>query len=182
MPTTTAYIQRLFGSDGVYPYLANYLDPTADNYQVVATDVPLVQGRIFRHSLGEDLSVSAIPVHHGPIAAVAWRVDVLGCSMTFSGDMNNAYQALADLAADTDLLVVHAAVPDSASGVATRLHMTPRQLGEVAAKAKARGLVLSHIMRRSDDPQALRVAIKRSYAQPVFIARDLERFELGRPE
>ncbi|MDQ7084614.1 MAG: hypothetical protein Q9M36_06645 [Sulfurovum sp.] len=95
------------------------------------------------------VSISAISVHHGPIPALAYRVTVGEQSITFSGDMNGDYHTLEKLAQNTNILVAHNAVPKDARGIATRLHMTPFIIGQIAQSAKVKSLVLSHRMLRT---------------------------------
>jgi ribonuclease BN (tRNA processing enzyme) len=61
-------------------------------------------------------------------AAGGWRVNIAGCSISFSGDMSNQYQALGKLAVDSDLLVINNAIPEKAQGAARNLHMPPPKL------------------------------------------------------
>ena len=92
MPSTVEFVQRLFGDEGVFPYLEDYVDPTADNeYRILPVNIPLDSTEIQSFNLRDGLVISAVPVHHGPVAAIAWRVDISDCSVSFSGDMSNQY-------------------------------------------------------------------------------------------
>jgi len=178
MPATSEFLQRLFGPQGAWRYLSDYLDPQqGGDYLLKPQDVPLQPQRISRYPLTPELTLSAIPVHHGPVAAVAWRADVAGCAITFSGDMNNRYQTLAKLAQGSDLLVMHNAIPEGATGVARRLHMPPSEIGRIAARARAKKVVISHRMRRTlgKETETL-AAIRRYYDGPVAFSNDLDRY------
>jgi len=175
MPATSIFVDRQIGPTGAYPYLANYLQPGQQSaYKVVPTDAPINDREVHHYTLSPAITASSVAVHHGPIAAVAWRVNVGRCSVTFSGDMNNEYQTLADLALDTDLLVIHNAVPESAAGVATQLHMRPSEIGRIAHNAKAKQLLISHRMTRTlgQTSDTLRL-IREHYQGPVSFAEDL---------
>ena len=108
MPTTTEYIEHLFGQSSAYQYLNSYLKPDKNSkYKIKVTDAPLDKRTIHSLKISEQIIAKSIAVNHGPIAAVAWRVEIGDCSITFSGDMSNQYRSLAILADDTDLLVAN---------------------------------------------------------------------------
>lgn len=181
MPATTEFIQRLFGPQGAFPYLADNVDPALDgDFLVRAEDVPLqikTPKKVFDL---DDIGLTALPVHHGPVAAVAWRVDVGSCSIGFSGDMSNQRQHIVSLFKDADLLVMHNAVPQGVQGVARRLHMPPSAIGKIAQSANAGGVVLSHRMRRSlGREQATLKAITEHYQGPIAFADDGQQFTVG---
>ena len=179
MPSMEQFVSRLFGNEGAFSYLSNYVDPKQRSaFKLNAKSVGLDLKEVTYYPVGREMILSAIPVHHGPIAAVAWRVDVAGCAITFSGDMNNDYQTLEKLALDSDILVMHNAVPESAKGVAAHLHMTPSQIGQIAQLAKVKQLVMSHRMKRTIGKESdAEQKIKQSYQGPVLFADDLDRFK-----
>ena len=180
MPATTDFVERLLGHDGAYRYLREYVaDERPSDYKVRPSDVPLVRGDIQRVQLTEDVSVSATYVHHGPVAAVAWRVDIGNCSIAFSGDMSNRFDTFSTLAEGADLLVMHNAVPDDAGRIARNLHMTPAEIGRIARDAEAERVVLSHFMNRTQGRQEETLqALRQNYAGPVELATDGQRFSL----
>jgi ribonuclease BN (tRNA processing enzyme) len=179
MPSMEQFVSRLFGNEGAFSYLSNYVDPKQRSaFKLKAKSVGLDLKEVTYYPVGREMILSAIPVHHGPIAAVAWRVDVAGCAITFSGDMNNDYQTLEKLALDSDILVMHNAVPETAKGVAAHLHMTPSQIGQIAELAKVKQLVISHRMKRTIGKESdAEQKIKQSYQGPVLFADDLGRFK-----
>ena len=81
--------------------------------------------------------------------ALAWRVEIGGKRIVFSGDTNGEGDGLTQLASDADLFVAHNAVPEGATGVERRLHMPPSVIGTIAANAHVKQLVLSHRMLRT---------------------------------
>jgi ribonuclease BN (tRNA processing enzyme) len=179
MPSMEQFVSRLFGSEGAFSYLSNYVDlKQGSAFKLKAKSVGLDLKEVTYYPVGREMILSAIPVHHGPIAAVAWRVDVAGCAITFSGDMNNDYQTLEKLALHSDILVMHNAVPETAKGVAAHLHMTPSQIGQIAELAKVKQLVMSHRMKRTIGKESdAAQKIKQSYQGPVLFADDLDRFK-----
>lgn len=179
MPSMEQFVSRLFGNEGAFSYLSNYVDSKQRSaFKLKTKSVGLDLKEVTYYPVGRDVMLSAITVHHGPIAAVAWRVDVAGCAITFSGDMNNDYQTLEKLALDSDILVMHNAVPESAKGVAAHLHMTPSQIGQIAELAKVKQLVMSHRMKRTIGKESdAEQKIKQFYQGPVLFADDLDRFK-----
>lgn len=181
MPSPKAFIDGLFAApNGIYHYLSRFVtDGEGDAYQIKAQEVPLDQSQIWQGFSNERLELSAVPVHHGPLPALAWRVDIAGHSITFSGDMNGELNTLPKLAKDTDLLVAHNAIPEGLGGTARNLHMPPSVIGMVAHEANVKRLVLSHRMRRTfgKEEQTL-AAIRTSYKGPADFAEDLQCFEI----
>jgi ribonuclease BN (tRNA processing enzyme) len=100
-------------------------------------------------AFGEHLSAYAARVIHGSVPALAWRVEIGGKSIVFSGDTNREGADLVRLAKDADLFIAHNAVPEGATGVERRLHMPPSVIGQIAQEAHVKRLVLSHRMLRT---------------------------------
>ncbi|MGJ8662223.1 MAG: MBL fold metallo-hydrolase [Marinicella sp.] len=175
MPDTTVFIDRLFGTDGAYRYLNSYLNPEKNSYfKIKTTDAPLDQHQINTIKIDDEVTIKSIAVNHGPISAVAWRVDVGNCSITFSGDMSNEYQSLARLAKNTDLLVANNVVKESVTGVGRWLHMPPSEIGKIARNAQAKKIMLAHFMRRSDSVKDVASEIiKKEYDGEVLLAEDM---------
>jgi len=119
-------------------------------------------------------------VIHGGVPALAWRVELRGKSIIFSGDTNGEGEGLPRLAATADLFIAHNAVPEGATGVERRLHMPPSVIGEIAAKAQVKKLVLSHRMLRTLGREDQTLAeIKKHYSGPVTFASDLDCFPVN---
>ncbi|MFK8069108.1 MAG: MBL fold metallo-hydrolase [Gammaproteobacteria bacterium] len=180
MPSMDQFVSRLFGLEGAFSYLSNYLEPDQNSaFKLKTKSVGLDLKEVTYYPIGSEIILSAIPVHHGPIAAVAWRIDLAGCAITFSGDMNNDFQTLEMLALNSDMLVMHNAVPETAKGVAAHLHMTPSQIGHIAQKAEVKQLVISHRMKRTlGKENKTEQKIKQTYSGPILFADDLDRFKL----
>lgn len=181
MPSASQFVQRLLGPDGAFAYLQDYLSG-ADSYRLLAHDV-LADGKM-KQKLKTELpyTITAVPVRHGPIPALAWRIDIDGQSLVFSGDMSNRNQTLVDLATGAELLVAHHAIPEQASEVARRLHMPPSEIGKIAATAGVNQLVLSHRMNRTLGIEASSSReIRRHYQGPLVFADDLQCIKPGRP-
>ncbi|MCF6245495.1 MAG: MBL fold metallo-hydrolase [Sulfurovum sp.] len=178
MPSTEDFVERLFeNGDGAWQYLGDHLDGTA-RLQLKAHDVDESKKVkvIYNHN---GIKVSAVSVHHGIIPAIAYRVDIGDKSITFSGDMNGDYHTLETLAKRTDILVAHNAVPKGVKGVATQLHMTPNIIGQIAKKARAQKLVLSHRMLRTlGKEKTTKREIRKSYKGSLTFANDKSYYKL----
>jgi ribonuclease BN (tRNA processing enzyme) len=128
----------------------------------------------------KDYKITAVAVHHGPVPALAWRIDINGRAIAFSGDMNGDNHTLKKLAAGADLLVAHHAVPQDAAGVARNLHMPPSVIGDIAAEAKVKQLVLSHRMIRTLGRETeSELEIRKHYSGPLKFAEDGQCFTVN---
>lgn len=179
MPGTNEWIGRLIGPDGAWPYLADLLSPlSAAGHEVRVHELD-ASGRSEATALSRDgITLTAVPTDHGPVPALAWRVDIDGVGITFTGDTANRRQTVAGLAEDSALLVASHAIPEGARGVARELHMPPSQIGRIAAEADVNMVILSHRMERTRGREsASRDVIRREFKGPVVFANDLECWE-----
>ena len=178
MPSTTEFVRDLFSEPhGAWRYLSELVEPgTEGNYElqphdVVSSSIPVL---VFRNS---GMVVYAVRVIHGAFPALAWRVEVGGKRIVFSGDTNGEGDGLTQLALDADLFVAHNAVPEGATGVERRLHMPPSVIGMIAANAHVKRLVLSHRMLRTlGKENETQAEIKRRFSGPIAFANDLDCF------
>jgi len=179
MPSTKDFAERLFKDDeGAWQYLGDHLDGTA-RLQLKAHNVDDTR-KVKTIYKQDNISIMAVSVHHGPIPAIAYRVNVGNKSITFSGDMNGDYHTLERLAKGTDILVAHNAVPKGSTGVAAKLHMTPDIIGQIAHKAHVKKVVLSHRMLRTlgKETETLN-EIKKSYKGSVKFANDKDKYKVN---
>jgi len=177
MPATTEFVADLFGEKhGAYRYLSELLTPGEESsYKLQPHDVQgsAKPAEAFRNG---DLAAYAAGVIHGGVPALAWRVEVGGKVIAFSGDTNGE-GGLTQLAASADLFVAHNAVPEGAAGVERRLHMPPSVIGQIALDAHVKHLVLSHRMLRTLGKEVQSKAeIERRFAGPMEFANDLDCF------
>jgi ribonuclease BN (tRNA processing enzyme) len=185
MPSTVAFVRALFDSTrGAYRYLGDFLSPMSRNtYKLQPQDVGEIRAprktkdKIWSVFANDRLKASATTVEHGSLPALAWRIEVGGKSIVFSGDTNGEGDHLERLALQAELLVAHNAVPESASGVERRLHMPPSVIGRIAHEAGVKQLVLSHRMRRTLGRETETLdSIRKNFAGPVAFANDLDCF------
>lgn len=130
--------------------------------------------------------VTAFLVQHGEWKqAFGYRFDTPGRSIVLSGDTRPS-DALVRMASGVDVLIHEVQPSDSTLRPGTRTaaawaayvreyHTTALQLGELAARAKPKLLVVYHDGRRAPRQQIL-ADIRRSFAGPVVLAEDLQRF------
>jgi ribonuclease BN (tRNA processing enzyme) len=178
MPATTEFVGTLFGPAGAYRYLQGYLKDN-EAYRLTAIDIDAAGTTEQQVNSTDNYRLTAVPVNHGPLPALGWRVDIDERRIVFSGDMSNANGTLAELATDADILVAHNAVPEEATGVARKLHMPPSVIGQIAQQAAVKQLVLSHRMQRTlgREDESTR-HIRKHYAGPLTYANDLQCFRL----
>jgi len=178
MPATTSFVNKLLGRKGAYAYLDDYIDRTQQNdYHIRVVDIVLNRKELQEFHLNKNIKLKTITVFHGPVAAIAWRVEIGKCIITFSGDMSNHYATLATLAQGSDILVAHNAISEDTKGVARRLHMPPSEIGKIAKQAKVKKLVLSHRMLRTlGTEKKTKKIIRQFYQGPISFADDMARY------
>lgn len=177
MPSTTTFVQTLFGPNGAYRYLSNYLDGS-DRYTILPKDINTESKQEQTVLKNNNAHIKAVPTHHGPIPAVAWQINIAGKKIVFSGDMNNDHHTLTHLARDADILVAHHAIPAGSKGVARNLHMPPGVIGGIAAQSNVKQLVLSHHMLRTlDQTSNSQTQIRQQYTGLLHFAEDLQCFK-----
>ncbi|WP_306397262.1 MBL fold metallo-hydrolase [Telluria beijingensis] len=129
--------------------------------------------------------------------AVAFRVETAGKVYVYSGDTGPT-RRLARLAKGADVLVTEVVHPeaiadylrktlkgasaDFADGAADRMrksHLTPQDIGKIAAEAGVQSVVLTHFvpaLGTQSDPNIFTRGISPAYTGPVSLAKDLDRF------
>ena len=178
-PSTTAYVDRLFGAKGAYAYLPRF----RNELRLTATDLPTAPTAPIHTVLEEGpLRVTSIAVDHDDVPAVAYRIQYAGHALVVSGDLASKNDNLVTLAAGADLLVYDATVldpPGSPAGLYD-LHTAPHRIGEVAAAARVKAVVLSHIPPNVEkEKESVVQSVKESYRGKVDMAADCMRFDLA---
>jgi ribonuclease BN (tRNA processing enzyme) len=173
------FLHALFASpDGAFHYLDDFLSGEA-GYRLIPHEVEADGTEAVTVADNKRFRLTAIPVHHGPIPALAWRIVIDGKRIVISGDMNGDMHTLEKLADHADLLVAHHAIPEGMQGVARNLHMPPSVIGNIAAKAGVERLVLSHRMLRTigQETESSRL-IRMQYKGPMVFAEDGQCFSV----
>jgi ribonuclease BN (tRNA processing enzyme) len=181
-PSTEAFVDGLFGPGGVYRYLRHF----GAEMRVSGENVPATLGAAPRTvTLPGGIRVTGQAIHHGDAPAVAFRIELGGRSLVYAGDIDpSGLASLAQLAQGADLLVVSCAVldpPESPEGL-YQLHSPPKLLGETAAKAAVKALLLTHLPPAVEVKEAEALAsVRASYAGPVTFATDGLRVRVAGP-
>lgn len=142
---------------------------------------------------GQDWQLSAFRVEHQPVdQAFGFRIDQGSASVVISGD-TKVSDNLIKHSKDTDLLVQEvfwsqglreaaAAATDAAERARFELldtyHTGSEDLGKVAARANAKHLILSHIIRSRGNPEDFEKDIGPQYGGKLTVAEDLMNFEV----
>ena len=175
-PDTKTFVSRMIGPNGAFPHLADSLIRQPDRgYRLLVRNVPAKGRQRWAGFASDHLRLAAIPVHHGGVPTLAWRVEAANKSIVFAGDFSNQKDLVAGFARDVDALVVSHALPETARPAAREEFAIPSKLGRVAARADARMLILGHRTNatRGRESQSIE-AIEREYLGPVIFADGLE--------
>lgn len=116
--------------------------------------------------LPDDVALSVTPVPH-TAESVAYSVVQGATRLVYTGDTGYD-ERVADWAAGCDLLLAECSLPD---GLAIREHLTPRQVGAMAARANARRLVLTHFYPPVESVDIVG-EVAEQFTGPVVLATD----------
>ena len=180
MPSTTEFVHDMFSDPhGVFRYLSELVEPgTGGSYQLRPHNVVVGSAPALVFHNG-DMTLYAVRVIHGAVPSLAWRVEIGGKRIVFSGDTNGEGDGLTQLARYADLFVAHNAVPEGATGVERSLHMPPSVIGTIAANAHVKQLVLSHRMMRTLGREGeTEREIRQRFGGPILFANDLDCFSV----
>ena len=174
--TTTGFADRLLGADGLYPYLAHYLGSSSrDGFVLAVRDVPAAGRRRWSGYGTDHIALSSVPVHHGGMPALAWRVRIGGQTLVFAGGFSNRNDLVAGFAEAADVLVVDHAVQEDIRGDLRSYYVRPSQIGRIASRAEARMVVLGHRAWRTRGRESTsRAAIEEHYDGHLILAAEME--------
>lgn len=158
---------------GAYGYLSGYLDGSGRLVQLLPREIDRDMTDPVQVLEG-DIRIDALPVPHGIVPALGFRVTVGDVSIVFASDQNGSSEAFTDFAGDAAVLVMHLPVPEDATGTALQLHARPSRVASIAAEADAGTLVLSHFMARSlRDLDGNVDVVRAGYDGKLVVASDL---------
>lgn len=141
-------------------------------------------------------AVDAGKSSYGAAETFSYRFETKSRSFVFTGDTGPS-RAVVELSRNADVLISEVVdlekikrfakarykAPDSALGpMATHMvreHLEPRAVGELAATAGVKLVILSHIVPGLDDeedPESYAAGARQTFKGPVVIARDLDAF------
>ncbi|MDQ2872051.1 MAG: MBL fold metallo-hydrolase [Candidatus Eremiobacteraeota bacterium] len=115
------------------------------------------------------LSISFAPTVHS-IKTYAMRVESDGFAVAYSADTAPC-EAVVALASRADAFICECTLGAAGSDARPRMHSTAREAGEMAARAEARHLVLSHYGSECD-PAAMLQAARSAYDGTITLADD----------
>ena len=174
-PNIKEYLNRMFGKNGAYAYMNDILTPQSDSFQIK----PIMFNQGFNSQNFNGITVGTVGVNHGIIPAIAYCININGKKIVFAGDTSAQSEKLISLAHNADYLIVHHAILEHAGAYAKRLHITPTRIGEVAAKAGVKNLILSHRMKRTyASEQESLTLIRKHYQGNIIWAEDLMKIEV----
>jgi ribonuclease Z len=117
---------------------------------------------------------TALTEHFRPCLALRFDDPITGRALTYSADTRPC-DAVAALSRDSDVLIHEATTPGPHAG-----HTSPREAGEIAARAGARRLILVHFSPHWTMPEEKALAEARAggFTGPVEIGREQQVIEL----
>jgi ribonuclease BN (tRNA processing enzyme) len=197
-PSTSEFVNDMFnintGMDRYLHIFSQMISAGVFGYSV--TDVPPVWNNpltvddLASHVIynQDGLVITAVGVNHGPAPALAFRIDYKGKSIVYSGDTSSDTigKHMETLAHDADLLIYDTSITDTLPASADNdrmfftLHTTPSRMGEVAAAAGAKKLVLSHLTPNTEPriPEVSSLIRAKGYTGVISVANDLKVYNL----
>lgn len=151
---TGAFIERLAGVYGAWLL--------APGFPLTIREV--APDEVIRLPDGVELTTQPVP---HTAESIAYSVAQGASRLVYTGDTGYD-EALASWAKDCDVLLAECSLPDH---LAIREHLTPRQVGELAARAGAKRLVLTHFYPPVEAVDIV-AEVAEQYPGPVALATD----------
>jgi ribonuclease BN (tRNA processing enzyme) len=179
-PSTTEFLDDLFGkTHGAWRYMSGVMNGgqpyLLEPHDVIAGDSPL---QVFKSA---DMIVDAVRTDHGRAPALAWRVEIDGKRIVFTGDTGEHGKGLPRLAENADILIAHNATSRFSDPRTIEILMPPSLIGNLAGEAHVKELVLSHRMADTlgtEHEAQTREDIRKAYSGPLAFANDLDCYPL----
>ena len=187
-PSTSEFAKGKYSKEsGVARYLHIFARAIkGGTFSYEAHDVPAGKKLPVREIYKKDgLTIKAVGVVHGPVPALAYRIEYGGKSVVYSGDTSSKTGNMAKISRGADLLFYDTAIMDNIPPKAKNkvfyvLHTTPSRMGQVAKTANPAKLVLAHITPvtepRLDKVKSLVRA--QGYKGAIDVASDLKLYNL----
>lgn len=177
------FLRALFDKDaGAFRYLSQYLTGDGGAPALRQAEIAIDSEQFSSVFSDGDFLIDAVAVNHGDVPALAFRISAEGKEVVFAGDqsvLSDAFDAALEGSAP-DLIIAHHAISE-APGQPRGLHRAPSAIGEMAASAGAKQLVLSHNMKRALDARREGLAaIRAVYKGKVSIADDHSCYVIAR--
>ena len=155
-PSTSQFMDALFGPSGIYRYLKPFVDgadgpPPLRVFGYQAHNLwPIYQGEPAIKTIVNDngLVIQEIAVDHYEAPNIAYRIEYKGHSIVYTGDTDSSTDNMTRLAQGADILIYDTSILDNVPPPVSpfhKRHTVPTRLGQVAAAANPHELVLSHL-------------------------------------
>ena len=174
--STSEILQKLLGEDSAYPQLAPVLKSVNTmGYSIRSKDILAIGRQRWSDYGTETYQLSAMPVHHGDVPTLAWRVDIGDHALAFALSFSNRNDVLAKFAKDVDIIVFTHALPVASVGPNTEKYLLPREIGRIAKRAEPRFIVLGGRSWRTQGREALSVEeIQKEFEGKILLPDDLK--------
>lgn len=173
-PSISEYLNLQFGKNGAYRYMSDILTPHSDSFTIYSQQINSKKELSFNR-----FTVTSIPVEHGIVPSLAYKIDIDGKSIVISGDTTAHQKNLEELSKNADILIAHHAIPQEGCLAARHLHMTPERIAQIVSVSKPKKLLLSHRMKRTYGvEQKSTNIIKKHYQGKIIWAEDLMNIDL----
>ena len=174
--STTKILQKLLGKDSAYPQLAPVLESVNTlGYSIRSKEILAIGRQRWSDYGTETYQLSAIPVHHGDVPTLAWRIDIGDHALVFALAFSNRKDVVADFAKDVDIIVFTHALPVGTVGANTEKYLLPREIGRIAQRAEPRFIVLGGRNWRTKGREAHSVErIQKDFEGKILLPDDLE--------
>lgn len=180
-PSTATWLRQLIGPEGLYPHLAELLEPR-DGFRLAINDVTHRAGSTQVVFAEPDLEVLALGVTHGDVPTLGYRVQVAGRRVAFTGDQRIDDPRFPVMIEGAEVLVAHLSIPERGAEAQERLHARPSRIGALAQAAKVGRVILGGLTRpvleQRDESQT---HVSDRYPGPVAFAEDLDCFNVPPP-
>lgn len=186
-PSTSQFMDALFGTDGIYRYLRPFVDgadgpPPLGVFGYQVHDIsPVYEGDPPVQTIldASGLVIKEVPVSHYEAPNIAYRIEYKGYSVVYTGDTNSTTDNIIRLAKGADVLIYDTSILDNQPPPISpfhRRHTTPTRIGQVAAAADPKELVLSHLTPVSlpNITTIKKIIRQQGYTGKISVARDLK--------
>ena len=180
--STSEILEKLLGEDSAFPQLAPVLKPVNTmGYSIRSTDILAIGRKSWSDYGTETFQLSAIPVHHGDVPTLAWRVDIGDHALVFALAFSNRNDVLANFAKDADIIVFTHALPVGTVGPNTEKYLLPREIARISKRADPRFIVLGGRNWRTQGREAHSVEeIQKEFEGKILLPDDLKCWGLQR--
>ncbi len=184
-PATGTYINQLYHQEvGIERYLNIFARAIkGGTFSWQATNISPKLTDPARTIVNENgLVIKAVAVFHGPVPALAYRIEYKGVSIVYSGDTNSKSDNMIELSRNASMVIYDTAITDTlpnlypSDTIFKALHTTPSRMGVVCAAANPNTLLLSHLtpitsVRTNEIKKVVRL---NGYTGKIQVANDLK--------